>query len=120
MKSPGSKILAALATTVLLTSGGLSSVAHAIARDDVRSETVRFGDLNLAAPAGVQALYVRIQNAAHDVCGQANVPGTRRASVAWKDCVSDTLRQAILQVGNPSLSTYYANRLRGPTFTTKE
>ena len=37
--------------------------AHA---DDVRSETVKFGDLNLTTQAGVEALYGRIHPAANN------------------------------------------------------
>jgi UrcA family protein len=119
MKVQGSSTFAALAAAVMLTSAGLPSLAQAFVQDDVRSETVRFDDLNLGTTAGLQALYVRIQNAARDVCGQADLPGSRVASAAWKDCVSDSVHQAILKVNNPSLTAYYADRLRAPMFTTK-
>jgi UrcA family protein len=119
MKFQGSKTFAVFAATVMLTSAGLPSLAQAVAQDDVRSETVRFDDLNLSTTAGLQALYVRIQNAARDVCGQAEVAGTRVASVAWKDCVSDSVHQAILKINNPSLTAYYGDRLHSPMFTTK-
>ena len=118
MKFQGSKTVAALAATAMLTAG-LPSLAQAFVQDDVRSETVRFDDLNLATTAGLQALYVRIQNAARDVCGQAAFTGTRVASAAWRDCVSDSVHHAVLAINNPSLTTYYVSRLHAPMFTTK-
>jgi UrcA family protein len=104
-----------LATFTLM---GTASLAHAAAPSDTQQETVRFGDLNLATQAGLQALYLRIQNAARDVCGPSQVAGTRIASGAWKDCVSASIHDAILQINQPSLTAYYAAQLRNVPFRT--
>ena len=50
---------------------------NAHAGDDVRSETVKFADLNLSTQAGVEALYGRIHAAALRVCDQP--PGEQAA-----------------------------------------
>ena len=46
----------------------LSANCPAAAPDDVPTQLVRFADLDLTRPTGVQALYHRIQHAARDVC----------------------------------------------------
>ena len=43
-------------------------VSSAFADDQVRSETVKFADLNVTTPAGAEALYTRIHAAAKRVC----------------------------------------------------
>lgn len=45
--------------------------ATALADDGVRTETVKFQDLNTDTAAGVQALYGRIHSAAQRVCSQS-------------------------------------------------
>ena len=102
----------AAATLAALTLAGTASLAHADALSDTEKQIVRYGDLNLATQAGLQALYRRIQNAAADVCGPSTVAGTRIVSAAWKDCVSASVRDAILKVNHPSLTAYYAAQLR--------
>jgi UrcA family protein len=118
MKLKSVQTFAAAAALAVLTAAGLPSLAQADDRSDVRSETVRFDDLNLATQAGVHALYLRIQNAARDVCAPAEYPGSRLASAAWKACVSSSVHEAILKVNLPSLTAYYAVRLRAPLFRT--
>lgn len=43
--------------------------ASAIAGAEARSETVSYGDLNLATPAGIEALDRRLDRAVERVCG---------------------------------------------------
>ena len=105
-------IAAALLTVVTLT--GVLSLAHADPLFDVATRTVRYDDLNLATPVGVEALYRRIQDAARDACGPSVVTGTHIVVESWKDCVNTSVRQAVLAVDRPALTTYYANRLRLP------
>jgi len=104
----------AAATLSALTLLGTASLAHADVPSDTERQTVRFDDLNLTTPAGLQALYLRIQNAAHDVCGPSHVLGSRIVSEAWKECVSASVRDAVLKINRPSLTAYYATQLRGP------
>jgi UrcA family protein len=48
----------------------MSALINAHADDQVRSESVKFADLNLGSPADVEALYGRIRAAARRVCDQ--------------------------------------------------
>ena len=102
----------AAATLAALTLIGTASLAHAAAPSNTEQVVVRFDDLNLATPAGLQALYLRIQNAARSVCGSAELPGSRVASEAWTDCVTASIRGAISEVNQPALTAYYATQLR--------
>ena len=56
----------------------VASNAHA--GDEARSETVKFADLDLSSPAGVEALYGRIHAAARRVCDQP--PGEQAGAVS--------------------------------------
>ena len=108
--------VAGAAMLAIATMTGVPALAHADAADaaDAATETVRYDDLNLSTPAGVQALYHRIQSAARNVCGPSVVTGTRIVSEGWKDCVSTTVHKAIFEVNKPPLTAYYANHLRDP------
>ena len=103
--------VAGAAMLAVATMTGVPALAHADAAD-VATETVRYDDLNLSTPAGVQALYHRIQSAARNVCGPSVVTGTRIVSEGWKDCVSTTVHKAIFEVNKAPLTAYYANHLR--------
>ena len=106
------------ATLSAATVAGVPQLAHAGPASDVASLTVHFDDLNLSSEAGVSALYRRIQNAARTVCGPPSFTGTRIVSQDWKDCVSASVRQAILSVNKPLLTAYYASRLWTPVSRT--
>ena len=58
----------ALSAAMLLACVGV--VSSVFADDQVRSEIVKFPDLNVSTPAGAEALYVRIHSAARRVCSQ--------------------------------------------------
>jgi UrcA family protein len=105
---------AAAAMLAAATVSGVPLLAHAAPASDIASESVRYDDLNLSSEAGVAALYRRIQNAARDVCGPPNVPGRHSVSQDWKYCVSSSVRQAILAIDKPQVTTYYADHLRVP------
>jgi UrcA family protein len=78
---------------------------NAHAGDQVRSETVKFADLNLGTPAGVEALYGRIHAAARRVCEQP--AGELAASRA---CLTKAESEAIGKVNVPLLTTFYQNK----------
>ena len=72
--------------------------------NDVRTETVRFADLNLARPAGADELYRRIQQAARDVCepnGSAGYPS------GYQKCRSNAIARAVADVGAPLLTEHH-------------
>ena len=63
-------------TAMLL--AGVLVVSNAAAAEQFRAETVKYQDLNVATPAGVEALYRRIHFAARRVCS----PG-----IGWRSLV---------------------------------
>ena len=83
--------------------------AHA---GDVRSETVKFADLNLGTPSGVQVLYKRIHAAAQRVCEQP-----QGESQAVRACAAKAESDAISKVNVPLLTAFYQGKtgLRPPT-----
>jgi UrcA family protein len=95
------RIPLALATAMLLTCGwGASS---AFADDEVRSERVKFQDLNVDAPEGVQALYGRIHAAAKRVCAESD-PVLQSAEIA---CARKAEGNAIEKLNLSQLTAYY-------------
>jgi len=76
--------------------------AHA---GDVRTETVKFSDLNLGTPSGVEALYGRIHAAARRVCSQ---PAGEWATP--RSCMTKAESEAISQVNIPLLTAFYNNK----------
>lgn len=78
-------------------------VSSAHAGDEVRSEKVKFADLNLNSLAGVEALYTRLHAAALRVCDQ---PAEAVANV--KACMRKAESEAIGKVNVPLLSAFYA------------
>jgi len=84
--------------------------------DQVRSQTVKFADLNTGTPAGVEALYKRIHFAAQDVC---SVSGTRDLGSAMSaaTCAKESEARAIKRVNLPSLTAYYQMKTGGHSET---
>ena len=78
---------------------------NAHAGDDVRSETVRFADLDLGTQAGVEALYGRIHGAARRVCEQ---PTGELGNV--RRCMTKAESQAIGKVNSPLLTAFYQQK----------
>ena len=116
MKMQRAKMVAGVAALAILASAGAPSLAKAAVQGDLRSETVKFDDLNLASQAGVQALYVRIRTAAREVCGPATLTGSGVSAAVWRACVSASLHDAVLKVKNPALTAYYTDRLWASAF----
>ena len=80
-------------------------VAFNASASDSRSETVKFGDLNVNSSAGVEALYRRIHAAAWRVCVQ---PGGEME--AERSCITKAERDAIAKVNLPLLSAFYQGK----------
>jgi UrcA family protein len=80
----------------------VASNAHA---GDARSETVKFADLNLGSPAGVEALYRRIHAAAWRVCDQ---PAGEQAGI--RACMRKAESEAIGKVNVPLLTAFYEKK----------
>jgi len=89
------------ASALLLTCAWGASGAHA--DEQVRSEKVKFQDLNVETQEGVQALYGRIHAAARRVCSQSD-PVLREAENA---CARTAEANAIEKVNLSQLTAYY-------------
>jgi UrcA family protein len=90
------------ATAMWLACGLVAFDAHA--GDAVRSETVKFADLDVGTPAGVEALYGRIHAAAWHVCQPAY------ELLAIRTCVRSAESDAIGKVNAPLLTEFYQKK----------
>jgi UrcA family protein len=100
----------ALAATALVALASLSASAFATESSQTQArETVKYGDLNLAHPEGVAALYQRVAVAAGKVCSSYESSDlTLRGQ--WRACVRDARSRAIADINIPALSAYAASR----------
>jgi UrcA family protein len=81
------------------------AVSTAFAGEQVRSETVKFSDLNVNTSEGVQALYGRIHAAAWRVCSTTSTdPLYQRAAL---DCTRGSVAKAVETVNLPQLTAFY-------------
>jgi UrcA family protein len=103
VKSINRPIILGYAAAMWLACGLVASNAHA--GDEARSETVKFADLDLSSPAGVEALYGRIHAAARRVCDQ---PPGEQAGVGR--CMRKTEGEAIGKVNVPLLTAFYQKK----------
>jgi UrcA family protein len=88
-------------------------VSNAFADDQVRTETVKFQDLNVSTSAGVEALYGRIHAAARRVC----VSSGDWAPISESACARKAEAQAIAKLDLPLLTAYYQMKTGGKTDT---
>jgi UrcA family protein len=106
-----SKGFLACSTAMFLAS--VLAVSTAFADGQVRSETVKFQDLNVSTSAGVQALYGRIHAAARRVCVSAG----NWAPISELACARKAEAQAIAKLDLPLLTAYYRMKTGGKTDT---
>ena len=78
-------------------------VSTAFAGEGLRSETVKFQDLNVNTPEGVQALYGRIHAAALHVCSSSDPI----YQLATNRCAKQAEAKAIDSVNLPQLTAFY-------------
>jgi UrcA family protein len=78
--------------------------SNAFADGQVRTETVKFQDLNVSTPAGAEALYSRIHSAAVRVCSPS---GGRLEEIGAADCVKDSESKAVKKANLPLLTAFY-------------
>lgn len=93
-----------LSTAMLLAS--VSVAPGAFAEQPVRSETVKFQDLNVDSPAGAQALYRRIHAAAERTCEEKD-PMMQARAIA---CTRQAEAKAVQTLSLPQLTTYYREK----------
>jgi len=102
--------VARCAGVALIGGAVLSSHVLAAERLDPRSITVKFADLNLQTPAGVEALYKRIHSAATQVC-DSGVQRNLLILASDRKCVATAETQAIEKVHNAALSAFYQRKV---------
>jgi UrcA family protein len=78
-------------------------------RPGVRTEDIKFQDLNLETMAGVEALYQRIHSAAQRVCVDSGEPKLVAAPESEK-CTKGAAARAIKEINLPALTVFAANR----------
>jgi UrcA family protein len=95
-------LLAALASTL--------PIAALHAATEMPIVRVTYQDLNLATPAGVSALYKRLQLGAARYCEPfKEVPGTR-LSVEFDRCVKDAIATTVKKIDKARLSAFHVSR----------
>jgi UrcA family protein len=83
------------------------AVSTAFAGEQLPSQTVKFQDLNVNTPEGVQALYGRIHAAALHVCSGSGDPIQQLAAPA---CARRVEARAIETVNLPQLTAFYRTK----------
>ena len=81
------------------------AVSTASAGEQVRSETVKFQDLNVSTSEGVQTLYGRIHAAAWRVC--ATTSGDPLYQMGARNCAKNAEAKAIESLNLPQLTAFY-------------
>jgi UrcA family protein len=94
-----------LAFTAAMLLACVWAASTAFAGEQVRSETVKFTDLNVNTSQGVQALYGRIHAAAWRVC--SNNSADPLFQHAARDCARSAEAKAIGTVNLPQLTAFY-------------
>jgi UrcA family protein len=83
------------------------STAGAAEAGDQPSMHISTSDLNLSKSTDVAKLYARIKTAAKQVCNDEVVTGSRLESSSKRQCMSQAVDGAVMQINNPSLSAYH-------------
>lgn len=103
-----------LCATLLAVSGfavpNLADAQSYASRHHVRSQVVRFADLNLDHPAGADALVRRIEIAAGNVCGDRTGRRGLDEHRFVEGCVREAGEAAVYDVGHPMVIGRYFGR----------
>jgi UrcA family protein len=84
------------------------AISTASAGEQVRSETVKFSDLNVNTSEGVQALYERIHAAAWRVCSTPSSDPIYQ--LGTRSCAKNAETKAIQTVNLPQLTAFYRTK----------
>jgi UrcA family protein len=104
MKSKRHVLIGLTALAAALT----ASLASAATTDGApRTAVVRYSDLDLSKPRDAHRLYVRIKDAAREVCDNSPMSDLQRLRV-YKQCMNEAVSNALAQVraSQPSQSLY--------------
>ena len=97
--------------TLIALSFGLHT-AQAAVPQDLPTAVVRYADLDLSHPAGVDRLYVRLRQAASLVCNPSDTQGVR-AQVSYRACAERALDDAVATVNDPNLTALHTRGRSG-------
>jgi UrcA family protein len=89
------------AAAVLCAGAGIAKAGDAPAP---RSVVVKFHDLDLQTEGGAQALYRRIESAAHRVCPDPDQASLDQKAAAWS-CRQQALNHAVEAVNSPHVAS---------------
>lgn len=95
-----------IAALPLICSASLTEETSA-SRPSAPSRTVKYDDLNLATPAGAQALYRRIRDAAVKVCRDLSPGGNAAAGIERGKCVHVLVDVAVNEINSPLLTVLH-------------
>jgi UrcA family protein len=114
--NPSARLRGFIATAILSAlASSFAAVCTGADSSDTRSETVKFGDLNVSNPEGAAALYRRIAAAANKVCSSFENDSRYIGSQASLNaCVHKAIADAVTKVGRPELITVYNSKNRQP------
>jgi UrcA family protein len=107
MSRIASKLIQAAATLLVAASQAHAAAPPSVLNQDTFSTTVHFADLNLDHPAGITALYRRLNIAAERGCGEPRLTGSHVISPYWHNCVAQAVDGAVLVLDRPALSAYH-------------
>jgi UrcA family protein len=101
-----------LTTMIAVASFVLSfgTIAHADSTSDLRSETVKYADLNTTNVQGAAELYHRLTNAAKTVCRDLEPGRLLGMKGPYDNCVHQALSNAVADVDRPAVTAYAADR----------
>ena len=93
-------------SSLIISTLGLISLAHAAPVHDAPQITVHFADLDLTRVDGAAVLYKRLRAAAETVCGPREDRDPAKAA-AFRKCVQSALASAVVRVDQAKLTAYY-------------
>ena len=85
------------------------AISTAVAGEKVRSETVKFQDLDVSTSEGVQTLYGRIHAAAWRVCSTSSTDPLFQLGA--RKCVRNAEAKAIETLSLPQLTAFYRTKI---------
>jgi UrcA family protein len=78
--------------------------------EDVRSEVVKYNDLNIHTPAGAATLYTRLKVASRKVCRDVVTTTGLPGMIERGRCAGTLLDSAVAQAGLPTLTALHQGR----------
>ncbi len=114
--TPSARLRGFIATAIFSAlAASFATVCTAADSSETRSQTVKYGDLNIWNPEGAAALYRRIATAANNVCRSFDVDSRYIGSQSSLNaCVHKAIADAVTKVNRPELFTVYNSKNRQP------